>query len=131
MFHNISVLVPSKPHAYLNRCYGGEDWRKTVRVWTHAFNQELEEGFNPNLVVFKLEDYSALVKTLGYVAPSAQGNYRDSLDLLTKNGDVDNVVDKEKEVARSLALMANRKVARRNERLLLQRGCQDSRSRES
>jgi len=100
-------------------------------VWTHAFNQELEEGFNPNLVVFKLEDYSALVKTLGYVAPSAQGNYRDSLDLLTKNGDVDNVVDKEKEVARSLALMANRKVARRNERLLLQRGCQDSRSRES
>ena len=74
---------------------------------------------------------SHVVGGLGYVAPSAQGNYRDSLDLLTKNGDVDNVVDKEKEVARSLALMANRKVARRNERLLLQRGCQDSRSRES
>mmetsp|Transcript_17454 Transcript_17454/g.42429 ORF Transcript_17454/g.42429 Transcript_17454/m.42429 type:complete len:331 (+) Transcript_17454:78-1070(+) len=71
-FHNIQVWGPGGcPDSYLNRCYG-KDWKDTVCVWNHDYNNYHTKAFDKRKVVLPLEVYNKIVSEAGICPPQAK-----------------------------------------------------------
>ena len=71
-FHNIQVWGPGGcPDSYLNRCYG-KDYKYTVCVWNHDYNNYHTKAFDRRKVVLPLEAYNRIVSEAGIRPPQAE-----------------------------------------------------------
>eukprot|EP00933_Yihiella_yeosuensis_P039614 TRINITY_DN3369_c0_g1_i1.p1 TRINITY_DN3369_c0_g1~~TRINITY_DN3369_c0_g1_i1.p1 ORF type:complete len:294 (-),score=53.61 TRINITY_DN3369_c0_g1_i1:157-1038(-) len=88
-FHEVKVGAPQSPETYLIRLYG-QDWDKTVRVWSHDFNPFHSLAHNPDKVTVSLEDYTEQILSAGYKYPRlpAAETVEETLRVLASPGGI-------------------------------------------